>query len=248
MRSESQRLVVVAARQCGKSVISGALAAHRALTRPGYRIVLVAPSFRQSSLLADKIHDALIGSDAEVKRVKEKLTLPNQSTVTVLHGDRSSTLRGHTADLLIGDELCFCKPEIYPAILPMVGSTGGRFIAISSPNGPSGIVYDMSSQDGVQFMRIAADDVAHFNPDVIKEIRGRLGPALARQELDAEFVASASSVFDASALDAMFAPDVDLKVEGSDIPAQETALEQRFRRLQQDEDNDKRRSMGWPRI
>ncbi len=106
----------------------------------------------------------------------------------------------------------------------------------------------MSSQDGVQFMRIAADDVAHFNPDVIKEIRGRLGPALARQELDAEFVASASSVFDASALDAMFAPDVDLKVEGSDIPAQETALEQRFRRLQQDEDNDKRRSMGWPRI
>ncbi len=244
MRSEHHRLVVVAARQSGKSVITGALAGHRALTHSGLRVVVVAPSFRQSQLLADKIEDALNGSGEHFRRIKEKLTLANGSTVTVLHGDRAATLRGHTADLLIADELAFCKPEIYPAILPMVGASRGRFIAISSPNGPAGLIYDMAYQDGVEFMRIPAAQVSHFDPAVIAEIRGRLGDALARQELDAQFVSSSTSVFDADALDRMFAaPDDDLHTEGDDVAEAESAFSRRFINMKADEERAKAKGL-----
>ncbi|MEP1354494.1 MAG: terminase family protein [Tateyamaria sp.] len=231
MRSQHHRLVVVAARQSGKSVITGAKDAYDAMRIPGLRVVVVSPSFRQSALLAAKIDDALAGSGQAVKRVRERMTLPNGSTVQVLHGDRASTLRGYTADLLLADELAFAKPELAPAILPMVGASKGRLIAISSPNGPGGIVYDMAHQDGVEFMQVPARAVGHFDSAVIAEIRGRLGAQLARQELDAEFVASASSVFDADALDRMFAPS-ELPEDATDVDAQETGLQERFRRQQ----------------
>ena len=48
MRSDHPRLVVVAARQSGKSVVTGAKTAYEAATRPGLRVVTVAPSFRQA--------------------------------------------------------------------------------------------------------------------------------------------------------------------------------------------------------
>lgn len=83
MRSASDRLVVVAARQSGKSVITGAKAAFEAHTHPGLRVVVVAPSFRQAGLLADKIEDALIHSGNPPTRKREALSLPNGSRVVV---------------------------------------------------------------------------------------------------------------------------------------------------------------------
>lgn len=209
MRSNHPRLVVIAARQSGKSVVTGAKTAFEAATRPGLRIVTVAPSFRQAALLADKIEVALQSNHIPYERHREKMTLGNGSTIVTLHGDRPATLRGHTADLLLADELGFARADLAPAIFPMLGASGGRLVAISSPNGPTGPLYDLSQQEGVELIRVPAAEVTHFDPAVIAELRGRLGPALARQELDAEFVASASSVFSADALDAMFAPAPD---------------------------------------
>lgn len=222
MRSRHHRLVVIAARQSGKSVVTGAKTAFEAATRPGLRVVSVAPSFRQATLLADKIEAALHANGVPYTRQRERLTLDNGATVAILHGDRPGTLRGHTADLLLADELGFARADLGPAIFPMLGQSKGRLIAISSPNGPSGPLYDLSMQDGIELIRVPAREVSHFDPATIAELRGRLGPALARQELDAEFVASAASVFDADTLSAMFAvgPDLDPS-EGEAAEAQE---------------------------
>ena len=204
MRSNHSRLVVIAARQSGKSVVTGAKTAYEAASRPGLRVVTVAPSFRQAALLADKVEVALNANSVPYDRQRERMTLSNGSTIVTLHGDRPATLRGHTADLLLADELGFARADLAPAIYPMLGASGGRLVAISSPNGPAGPLYDLSQQAGVELIRVPASDVTHFDPEVIAELRGRLGPALARQELDAEFVASSASVFSAETLDAMF--------------------------------------------
>jgi hypothetical protein len=206
MRSASDRLVVVAARQSGKSVITGAKAAFEAQTRPGLRVVVIAPSFRQAGLLADKIEDALTNSGAGPTRKREALSLPNGSRVVILPGDRASTVRGHTADLLVDDELGFARPDLTAAILPMLQASGGRLVAISSPNGPAGLLYELSRAEGFEVIRVPAGEVSHFDPSVVAEIRGRLGSQMARQELDAEFVASSASVFDGGTLAAMFDP------------------------------------------
>ena len=239
MRSTHDRLVVVAARQSGKSVVTGAKAAFEAATHPGLRVVTVAPSHRQASLLADKIEAALTGSGVSYNRVREKLHLDNGSTVSILHGDRPDTLRGFTADLLLADELGFTKENLLPAIMPMVAASRGRLVAISSPNGPSGPLYDLTRQDGVELLTVPASQVRHFDPETIAELRSRLGPALARQELDAEFVASASSVFSADVLDAMFAappPPEDYEAEAmEEITAMDDEHEraERYRRLKE---------------
>jgi hypothetical protein len=180
MRSASDRLVVVAARQSGKSVITGAKAAFEAQTRPGLRVVVIAPSFRQAGLLADKIEDALTSSGARPTRKREALSLPNGSRVVILPGDRASTVRGHTADLLVVDELGFARPDLTAAILPMLQASGGRLVAISSPNGPAGLLYELSRAEGVEVISVPAAEVSHFDPAAVAEIRGRLGPQMAR--------------------------------------------------------------------
>ena len=68
MRSGHPRLVVVAARQSGKSVVTGAKTAFEAATRPGLRVVTVAPSFRQAALLADKIEVSLSANGVPYER------------------------------------------------------------------------------------------------------------------------------------------------------------------------------------
>jgi hypothetical protein len=244
MRSGSDRLVVVAARQSGKSVITGAKAAFEAQTHPGLRVVVVAPSFRQAGLLADKIEDALTRSGNPPNRKREALSLPNGSRVVVLPGDRASTVRGHTADLLVVDELGFARPDLTAAILPMLQASGGRLVAISSPNGPSGLLYELSRAEGVEVIRVPAGEVSHFDPAVVAEIRGRLGPQMARQELDAEFVASSASVFDGDTLAAMFDPDPGALSAPKDQPDPDAdILETRMR--QQDAADRRRNGTHW---
>jgi hypothetical protein len=244
MHSGSDRLVVVAARQSGKSVITGAKAAFEAQTRPGLRVVVVAPSFRQAGLLADKIEDALIHSGNPPARKREALSLPNGSRVVVLPGDRASTVRGHTADLLVVDELGFARTDLTAAILPMLQASGGRLVAISSPNGPTGLLYELSRAEGVEVIRVPAGEVSHFDPAVVSELRGRLGPQMARQELDAEFVASSASVFDGDTLAAMFDPDPGALSALEDQPDPDAdILETRLR--QQDAADRRRNGTHW---
>jgi hypothetical protein len=237
MRSEHHRLIVVAARQSGKSVITGAKSAFAAQTQPGLRVIVIAPTFRQAGLLADKIEDALGRQSVGVARIRESLTLPNGSSVRVLPGDRAATIRGYTADLLVIDELGFVKPELAAAVLPMLQASRGKLVAISSPNGPTGLLYDLSRSADVQLIRVPACQVSHFDPDVIAEIRGRLGEQMARQELDAEFVASATSVFDADAMAAMFGepPMGGLTPDMAALNREETDLENYFRLQQRNE-------------
>ncbi len=237
MRSDHHRLCAVICRQGGKSVITGTKAAFEAYTKPGYRIVIVSPSFRQSMLLAVKIESALNHHGIWYNRVKERLTLANGSSVVVLPGDRPDSIRGFTADAVIIDEIGFLRgggAELIPAIMPMITATNGRLIAISSPNGPSGFLYDFFHQEGVEAIQVKASNIAHFDPKVIREIRGRLSPALASQELDAEWVASSSSVFDADAISRMFAaPDEELETDNEDVFEAESDLAKRFELMQQ---------------
>jgi hypothetical protein len=76
---------------------------------------------------------------------------------------------------------------------------------------------------------VAASSVSHFDPDVISELRGRLGPALARQELDAEFVASLASVFSAETLDSMFAPVDEFGTGEDEFDEQEAELDYKIK-------------------
>src|SRR5687767_13601607 len=55
LRSTSDRVLLNCSRQSGKSTMSGVIALHRALYRPGSLILCLAPALRQSQELFGKI-------------------------------------------------------------------------------------------------------------------------------------------------------------------------------------------------
>ncbi len=250
METEANRICVVASRQSGKSTVTAARAAYTARTNPGFRIVLVSPTFRQSSALRTKVVGCLQRAEVHYGQSREEIRLLNGSSIIALPGDDPDKVRGATADLVIIDECAFVKENVAAAILPMLTSTGGDLIAVSTPNGPQGLFHELATDKDAHVINVPAERIARFDEDTLSDLRTRLGPARASQELDCAFVVANRSVFDANALAAMFgdsvatAPDLsEIKSaaakEVSDIAAQEESVR---RRKKHSELSDQRRS------
>ena len=204
MAADSHRICVIASRQSGKSTVTAARAAYTAASKPGHRIVLVSPTFRQSSALRSKVLGCLQRAQVGYDQTREQIRLLNGSTIRALPGDDPDKVRGATADLVIIDECAFVKATVAAAILPMLASTGGDLIAVSTPNGPQGLFHELSTSKDVLVIKVPAERISRFDPHTIADLRIRLGPARASQELDCAFVVANRSVFDANALAAMF--------------------------------------------
>ncbi len=230
MLSTSDRLCVLAARQSGKSQVSAALCAHQASIRSNYRINIIAPTFRQGLLLAEKIETCFVRHSIGYKRVREQMTLENGSRINIYPGDRPESIRGGTCDLLCIDEAGFIKDQLVAAVVPQITATRGRMVLISTPNGPRGFLFDSYNAPEFETMKVSAYDIAHFDQDLIEELKSRLGPALSRQEIESEFVASGASVFDSTVLDTLFSPTDAVDVYQDDEGVQrDTGLMERFR-------------------
>ncbi|WP_170475221.1 terminase large subunit domain-containing protein [Ruegeria arenilitoris] len=230
MLSKSDRLCVLAARQSGKSQISAALCANQASTRANYRINIIAPTFRQGLLLAEKIEHCFQSHDVGYKRIREQMTLENGSRINIYPGDRPESVRGGTCDLLCVDEAGFIKDSLVAAVVPQIAATRGRMVLISTPNGPRGFLFDSYNAPEFETMKVSAYDIEHFDQDLIAELKARLGPALSRQEIESDFVASGASVFDSSVLDNLFSPSDAVDVFDSDeTPIRDSSLMERFK-------------------
>jgi HPt (histidine-containing phosphotransfer) domain-containing protein len=97
METESHRICVIAARQSGKSTITAARAAYTAARYPGHRIVLVSPTFRQSTAFRSKVLNCLLRAGVEHDQTREDIRLRNGSTIRALPGDDPDKVRGATA-------------------------------------------------------------------------------------------------------------------------------------------------------
>jgi hypothetical protein len=113
LRSISERVLLNCCRQSGKSTMSGIIALHRALYRPGSLILCLAPALRQSQELFGKVlgfyRDLGRPIPAQAER-KLSLELENDSRIVTLPGSEK-TIRGFSgAALLIVDEAARASP------------------------------------------------------------------------------------------------------------------------------------------
>src|SRR5215218_8169353 len=128
LRSISERVLLNCSRQSGKSAMSGIIALHRALYRPGSLILCLAPALRQSQELFAKVlgfyRDLGRPIPAHAER-KLSLELENDSRIVTLPGT-DKTIRGFSgATLLIVDEASRVADELYFAVRPMLAVSGG---------------------------------------------------------------------------------------------------------------------------
>src|SRR5919199_2795780 len=139
--SSADRILMLCARQVGKSTLAAALALRAALLEAPALVLLLSPTLRQSGELFRKVMDLFGALRRPVPVVAEsalRLELANGSRVVSLPGTEG-TVRGYSgAALLVIDEASRVADSLYCAVRPMLAVSGGRLVALSTPYAKQG--------------------------------------------------------------------------------------------------------------
>ncbi len=135
-------IIVCSGRQTGKSTIIAIKAAEFILNHINKQVLIISVTEDQARELLQKvlfyIEDNYHGTIKTNRQFtnKEKITLKNGSIVrTKAVGQGGAGARGFTIDMLIADEAAFMPEDVWPAVTPMLLTTGGDIILISTPKG-----------------------------------------------------------------------------------------------------------------
>ena len=199
LRSDAQRMLLLASRQAGKSSVAAALALQTALLCPRSPVLLLSPSLRQSGELYRKVVD-LFGALGRPMGVSAesalRLELANGSRVVSLPGDEKN-IRGFSGvALLIIDEAARIEDALYCSVRPMLAVSQGRLVALSTPFGKRGWFHDEWHGAGDwQRVKITAEQCPRISPQFLSEERRALGERWYRQEYLCGFEDTVDAVF-----------------------------------------------------
>lgn len=213
--------ILCCGRQVGKSQICAIDAGEWAINNKNNSVLMIAPTERQAFELFDKTLRFLL--DNYRKEVKMGKDRPTKSKITLKNGTRILCLptgisgvgiRGLTIGRLYVDETAQVPEEIWPAVQPMLLTTGGNMILLSTPHGTQGEFYRCwTNQDGAydSFTRfsITTETVVRNRPicdswnelqrdgalRIIDQARARMSNQLFSQEYLGEFVSDLFTYF-----------------------------------------------------
>ena len=200
LRWTGKRLLLNCCRQSGKSTTAAILALHRAIFYPGSLILLVSPSLRQSSELFRKVTDELNKLKTQPDKTennKLSLALKNGSRIVSLPGTEA-TIRGFSgADLICQDESARVSDELYYSIRPMLATSGGRLILMSTPFGKRGHFFHEWTEGGPVWERIEtkASDCPRISQEFLDDELQSLGEWWFSQEYLCQFRENVDQLF-----------------------------------------------------
>jgi len=201
LRDKSQFILARWSRQSGKSLVMAVAVLFNALTRPGFRAAVVAPSLRQSRKMIDKISRLVsrLGLDVlDGLPRKGRLVFQNESVIEALPNN-PDTIRGETLNMVVADEFAYIEHdmELYDAIIFTLSTTNGRFFGTSTPGSRDSLFYAMATDDE-QFADFSRHHVAYrqalkpngpIDPEFLEKLRKQYqtDPGRWRREMEAEF-------------------------------------------------------------
>jgi hypothetical protein len=210
LRSSTERLLLLCARQCGKSTVTACLALHTALYQPGSLTVLVSPSQRQSGELFRKVggfYAALGRPLGAVEDSATTLSLGNGSRVVSLPGS-PATIRGFSdVRLLAIDEAALTGDDLFIATSPMRAVGRGRIVCLSTPLGRRGWFFEQWDDPlaGWERVKATAWDCPRISRGFLEGERRSLGDRWFRQEYECSFEEAIGQVFSTASVEAAFA-------------------------------------------
>ncbi len=193
--------VIAAGRRWGKSWLSlNELA--KFCVEPRQRALYVAPTYRQAkTIMWSELKDQLI-ERRWVKKINEselKITLINQSEITLRSTDNYDSLRGGKYNFIVMDECADMAPEAWFQVLrPTLSDTLGSAMFITSPKGRNW-VYDLWTNAQVledwnayQFTTLSGGNVPASEIEAaIRDLDDRTF----KQEYEAQFVDYSGVIF-----------------------------------------------------
>ena len=205
----SQFVVARWARQSGKSHAIAALALYLVLSQSYRRIVILAPSLRQSRRMIAKISFFLSKMDQnflEGRPFKTRLEFINGSEIEAMPNS-PDTVRGNTTHMILVDELSFVMndEELYDSVVYSLGTTNGRFIGASTPGSRDSLFYKMCTDD-VKYGKVSRHHVGWkealepngpLKKEIVETIRAQMieDPWRWQREMEAEFAVDEDAYF-----------------------------------------------------
>ena len=218
LRARPSRALLCCCRQAGKSSAAAAAAVHEALYKPASLCLMLAPSQRQSAELLRKAR-SLLSVAAPMLEFKidstQTLELANGSRIISLPA-RDDTIRGFSnVALLIFDEAAWVDDELYVATRPMLAVSGGRLLALSTPNGQRGWFYrEWSEGQHWHRTRVVAAECPRIPAGFLAEERRAMTAAAFASEYECAFTDAIDSVFFYADIRAAVDPDLPPLFEG----------------------------------
>jgi hypothetical protein len=205
----SGRMMLLCSRQAGKSLTAAALALRSALLSPPALVLLLSPTLRQSGeLYRDKVLRLFNALGRPVPVVQEsalQMTLGNGSRVISLPG-AEGTIRGYSGvSLLVIDEAARVPDDLYRAVRPMLATSRGQLVCLSTPFGKRGWFWEeWVGTNSWHRLRVTAEQCPRIPADFLEEERQALGPRWYAQEYGCSFEETVDAVFLQSDIEAAF--------------------------------------------
>jgi Terminase large subunit, T4likevirus-type, N-terminal len=200
LRSTANRVLMLCARQCGKTTTAAFIALATAIYRkPGGLVIIVSPSQRQSA----EIFRTVMQHHSRLKGVPElraesalRAEMANGSRILALPGTER-TIRGYAAaDLIIVDEASRCEDDLLQAVRPMLATSKGRLIALTTPAGKRGWFYEAWIGDGNWHrVKVPATECPRITKEFLDEELRELGASRFSEEYGLEFIDPDSAAF-----------------------------------------------------
>ena len=209
-----KRALLNVSRQGGKSTVAALLGLYEALYRPESLTIIVSPSDRQSAELFRKI----VALRDRLPREDVPLTDDTRRSMTVLGGGRvvslpgsEATIRGYSAaTLLVEDEASRVADSLYEAIRPMLATTDGRLLLLSTPAGRRGHYWREWSDGGDAWkrVRVPATEIPRIRASFLEEEKAAMGSWVYQQEYECHFTQNEDAFFSDADIRRAITPDV----------------------------------------
>jgi hypothetical protein len=198
MRSTAPRVLLCCARQTGKSTVASLMAISTATMQAGALVLLVSPSQRQSGELFRTLMRYLrtLPGASEIRAESAlRVELANGSRIVALPGDER-TIRGFAgAALIVLDEAARVEDKLLGAIRPMLATSQGRLIALSTPAGKRGFFYEAWHGDkSWHRVRVPASECPRITKQFLDEELRELGLQRFAEEYNLEFIEDGDQV------------------------------------------------------
>lgn len=193
--------------------MASALALREALLRPGALVLVLSPSLRQSGeFFRAKLLRLWRRLGCPLQRrppTQLELELSNDSRIVSLPSSEE-TIRGFSGvNLLLIDEASRVPDELVYAVRPMLGTSNGRLVALSTPFGQQGWFHSAwnGSEEWHRVM-VTANQCPRLSPKFLADERAALGPRYFDMEYNCVFLGLVGCVFAPEDIDAAVRPDL----------------------------------------
>lgn len=199
--SQSKRIVACWARQTGKTTAIAIKVIHFAFSNAHVTTLIVSRGLRQSMIMFGVIERFILRHPvlrrSVVKSTRTSIQLRNGSQIIALPcGPDGASLRGYTAHLVVMDEAAFMPEEVIASVIfPMLATTDGAAIMLSTPWGRDHIFYRSFKSSGYWSQHVRAVDCPLISREFLDEQRRSIGDLRFRLEYEAEFAEDENCFF-----------------------------------------------------